>query len=144
MVSFHSVIIGTCWRFLYKTTLSRSTLPRLLMMGKTNSLVYLQNIYASFPWKFEPSSLKDIALEMTSRQYLFTLSVKTWTFNSTEWLKTTIVSSEEVPYTSRTSILLKEIHALTSCIQPIACSLWPHIYTKTLPLYPTPIHITLP
>ena len=68
----------------------------------------------------EPSSLNDIALELTSRHYLFTLSVKMETFNATQHLKTTIVHSEEVPYMSGSSTLLEEIHALTSCSQPIA------------------------
>ena len=51
---FHVCSTSTCWRFPCKTTLARSTLPQLLMMQKTNSLAYLQNICASFPLNHLP------------------------------------------------------------------------------------------
>ena len=62
----------------------------------------------------EPSAIKDICLHVTSRQYLFTLSIKTDNFDSNTRLKTTIVNSEELPYVAASTKLLEEISALTT------------------------------
>ena len=62
----------------------------------------------------EPSAVKDLSLHVTSRRYLFTVSIKTETFNSSTCLKTTIVNSEELPYVVASTKLLEEISALTT------------------------------
>ena len=62
----------------------------------------------------EPLAIKDISLHITSRPYLFTLSIKTETFNSSTRLKTTIVNSEELPFAAASTKLLEEISALTT------------------------------
>ena len=68
----------------------------------------------------EPSTIKDISLQLTLRQYLSTFSMKIETFNSTTRLKTTIVNYEEIPYAAASAKLLEEIHALTTQSHPIA------------------------
>ena len=68
----------------------------------------------------EPSTINDISLQLTLRQYLFTLSMKTRTFNSTTRLKPTIVNSEEIPYADASTKILEEIHALTTQSHHIA------------------------
>ena len=68
----------------------------------------------------DPSAIKDISLHVTSRQYLFTLSIKIETFNSSTRLKTTIVNSEELPYAAASTKLLEEISALTTQSHPVA------------------------
>ena len=68
----------------------------------------------------EPSAIKDLSLHVTSRRYLFTLSIKTETFNFSTCLKTTIVNSEVLPYATASTKLLEEISALTTQSHPVA------------------------
>ena len=68
-----------------------------------------------------PSAIKDLSLHITLRRYLFTLSIKTETFNSSTRLKTTFANSEELPYAVASTKLLEEISALTTQSHPVAC-----------------------
>ena len=68
----------------------------------------------------EPSAVKDLSLHVTSRRYLFTVSIKTETFNSNTRLNTTLVDLEELPYAAESTKLLEEISTLTTQTHPVA------------------------
>lgn len=114
------------YRYLLKLELHDHTsqIPNVKTFdGVTSQLmgILAKNLFLLFN---EPDVMHKIVSRVACHHFLFTLSIKLESFNGIEWYKTTLIKLEEVPYSTASNLLLKDINKMSRCNEDVVHKLW--------------------